>query len=44
MTDPKVMKDKVAMGRGYVTMDLLKTANENYKKAHGRNGSSFRNP
>lgn len=32
MTDPKVMKDKVAMGRGYVTMDLLKTANENYKK------------
>ena len=32
MADPKVMKDKVAMGRGYVTMDLLKTANENYKK------------
>lgn len=32
MTDPKVMKDKVAMGRGYVTMDLLKNANENYKK------------
>lgn len=32
MTDPKVMKDKVSMGRGYVTMDLLKTANENYKK------------
>ena len=32
MTDPKVMKDKVAMGRGYVTMDLLKTANENYAK------------
>ena len=32
MTDPKVMKDMVAMGRGYVTMDLLKTANENYKK------------
>lgn len=32
MTDPKVMKDKVAMGRGYVTMDLLKTANENYRK------------
>lgn len=32
MADPKVMKDKVAMGRGYVTMDLLKTANENYRK------------
>lgn len=32
MTDPKVMKDKVSVGRGYVTMDMLKTANENYKK------------
>lgn len=31
MTDPKKMQEKVNMGRGYVTMDLLKTANENYK-------------
>ena len=31
MTDPKKMQEKVSMGRGYVTMDLLKTANENYK-------------
>lgn len=32
MTDPKKMQEKVNMGRGYVTMDLLKTANENYRK------------
>lgn len=32
MIDPEKMKEKVSMGRGYVTMDLLKTANENYAK------------
>ena len=32
MTDPKEMEWKVANGRGYVTMDMLKTANENYLK------------
>ena len=32
LTDPEKMKEKVSMGRGYVTMDLLKTANENYAK------------
>lgn len=32
MTDPKKMQEKVNMGRGYVSMDMLKTANENYRK------------
>lgn len=32
MIDPEKMKEKISMGRGYVTMDLLKTANENYAK------------
>lgn len=32
MTDPKKMQEKVSMGRGYVSMDMLKTANENYRK------------
>ena len=32
MSDPEKMKEKVRMGRGYVTIDLLKTANENYAK------------
>lgn len=32
MSDPEIMKEKVRMGRGYVTIDLLKTANENYAK------------
>lgn len=32
MSDPEKMKEKVRTGRGYVTMDLLKTANENYAK------------
>lgn len=32
MIDPEKMKEKVSMGHGYVTMDLLKTANENYAK------------
>ena len=32
MTNPKIMKYNVAKGRGYVTMDLLKTSNENYAK------------
>lgn len=32
MSDPEKMKEQVSMGRGYVTMDLLKTANENYAK------------
>lgn len=32
MTDPKKMQEKVNTGRGYVSMDMLKTANENYRK------------
>ena len=32
MTDPKKMQKKVNMGLGYVSMDVLKTANENYRK------------
>lgn len=32
MTDPEKMQEKVRMGRGYVSMDMLKTANENYRK------------
>lgn len=32
LTDPEKMKWKVANGRGYVSMDMLKTANENYAK------------
>ena len=32
MTDSEKIKQKVSIVRGYVTMDLLKTANENYAK------------
>lgn len=32
LSDPEKMKEKVSIGRGYVTMDLLKTTNENYAK------------